>query len=239
MVKQCMYCGYQLEDAAKFCPGCGKAAAAQSEPPMLKCAYCGAELYPTSKFCPKCGKKAGNAQRQNQTQEQTPPASGCAHCGAQLYPTSKFCPKCGKAVLRTAPLEQPPTAPLPQSQPPVQVPAPPPEAKAQPKAEPKPEAPQRKSNLWLILVNALLFLTALGLLFLNIRVVPEKIKEASASSSASPIEENVVTDEIQAEYDILSSGGSLLGKDESESERIHRNDYSGITDKDKDGDGEK
>jgi len=48
VVRQCAYCGYEIETSAKFCDRCGKANAA------FLC-QCGRELGKADEFCDTCG----------------------------------------------------------------------------------------------------------------------------------------------------------------------------------------
>lgn len=60
-MKQCVDCGVQLEDDAKFCSECG------SRQPELKsfCTQCGAEMLPGAKFCIECGASLDGTPNQN------------------------------------------------------------------------------------------------------------------------------------------------------------------------------
>lgn len=72
-MKQCAYCGSEIEDSVTICPFCSASSFAK------KCTRCGAEY--NGSFCPKCGLKAGGNPKR------------CPKCGAEYQ--SNACPNCG------------------------------------------------------------------------------------------------------------------------------------------------
>ncbi|MFA7673102.1 MAG: zinc-ribbon domain-containing protein [Clostridia bacterium] len=101
---KCKQCGNELEENAKFCPGCGTStvevntgAAAENPAPAggtsdtgeMKCKKCGAVMGAGVKFCPSCGASSVDE-------------SICRNCGAKLEPGVRFCAVCG-AVVGAAP----------------------------------------------------------------------------------------------------------------------------------------
>ena len=215
MAKFCRNCGSLITDDEKFCRGCGKPIEQPAEPKFQKskCAYCGAELKATSKFCPICGKTVG-AARNTVSQVSTPKAPVCAYCAAGLKATSKFCPKCGKSLAAVQPSQMSPQ--LGNNSQHAQCPD------VYPGVTPN----RKKLNPGLVIMNSLLALLAIGLMVLIIRFVPEKIQESSAPDS--PFEENVFDEEVQADYDTLRAGKTLLGEYEEDADENmpYYNDYS-------------
>lgn len=55
-MKQCKYCGAQVEDDNLFCTNCGKPILQDNE-----CPHCGAKIYDGDVFCTSCGKEIGKA----------------------------------------------------------------------------------------------------------------------------------------------------------------------------------
>jgi RNA polymerase subunit RPABC4/transcription elongation factor Spt4/uncharacterized membrane protein len=101
---KCKQCGNELEENAKFCPGCGTStvevntgAAAENPAPAdsapasseIKCKKCGAIMGEGVKFCPACGASSVDE-------------NVCKNCGAKLEPGVRFCAVCG-AVVGAAP----------------------------------------------------------------------------------------------------------------------------------------
>ena len=59
----CLNCGRELKEGAKFCPGCGTKV--ETEAPKMKnifCSYCGTKLEADALFCSKCGKPTNSAE---------------------------------------------------------------------------------------------------------------------------------------------------------------------------------
>lgn len=100
---KCKQCGNELEENAKFCPGCGtstqeanagaaapennKAAAENAAPASseIRCKKCGAVVGAGIKFCPSCG--ASSVEE-----------NVCRNCGAKMEPGVRFCAVCGGVV---------------------------------------------------------------------------------------------------------------------------------------------
>ncbi len=52
----CASCGQPLPEGSTFCPHCGAAVSAQTQPTQYRfCPRCGAELRPGARFCARCG----------------------------------------------------------------------------------------------------------------------------------------------------------------------------------------
>ncbi len=75
----CPDCRQPLPPAARFCPGCGKAAG------NTPCSGCGQIPPPGARFCPACGKPLAIA-------------SVCSGCGVPLVAGAGFCAGCGAPV---------------------------------------------------------------------------------------------------------------------------------------------
>lgn len=86
-VRHCTHCGKQIDNNAKFCPGCGAQNDAAGDN-VKYCTECRARIPYKAMYCSNCGAQADTA------------VSGeikyCAHCGAQISMQSRFCSKCGK-----------------------------------------------------------------------------------------------------------------------------------------------
>jgi rRNA maturation endonuclease Nob1 len=122
-MERCNACGKEIPSGLKYCPYCGRLAAAEQPvpqpaqmpqsvsapmPPAIaptsapipappattkKCAGCGREINIGMKFCPYCG-TAGTLP------QQAPPAQPagtriCPGCGKEISITHEFCPSCG------------------------------------------------------------------------------------------------------------------------------------------------
>lgn len=163
-------------------------------------------------------------------------AKFCMHCGSPLTDSSyKFCPECGKPIagqqaaqaapqrIAARPSIRQTTRPAPQSgyhAPNAQRPA----------AYPGAVTKHKKARPGLGRLNALLALLAIALLILLIRFVPEKLQARSAPDS--PFEENVLEEQVRADYETLRAGGTLLGgaEEAADEETPYYNDYSWMAD---------
>ncbi len=78
-MKQCGYCGRQIDEDVKFCPYCGRqsgqATPGQAAPAAKKnCGQCGRAMPATARFCPYCGGRVGAAEaRPKQPEKPTRP----------------------------------------------------------------------------------------------------------------------------------------------------------------------
>jgi TM2 domain-containing membrane protein YozV len=111
----CSNCGGKIEDGAKFCPGCGKAASNEQVAPTVQqgvnviqqqpavshsqtptadekfCFSCGAVIKKAAEICPKCGV---NQSMRNST---TAIDVYCSSCGKSIKKEAAICPFCGVA----------------------------------------------------------------------------------------------------------------------------------------------
>jgi RNA polymerase subunit RPABC4/transcription elongation factor Spt4 len=109
----CTNCGGKIEDGAKFCPGCGKAASNEQVAPTVQqgvnviqqqpavshtqtptadekfCFSCGAVIKKAAEICPKCG--VNQSSRNNITAVDV----YCTSCGKSIKKDASVCPYCG------------------------------------------------------------------------------------------------------------------------------------------------
>lgn len=82
----CVSCGAENDPNFKFCSGCGKELASESN----SCSSCGASNDPGFKFCSECGKSL------------TAVVGECGSCGIVNDPGFKFCSGCGSQLEASA-----------------------------------------------------------------------------------------------------------------------------------------
>ena len=92
-VKQCPYCGADMEPGAQFCGSCGRAMAhetAAAPANTVTCPSCGAQVAEGAKFCKVCGNPM--------TPPPAPESFVCPNCGAAYTEKPAFCAKCGQKL---------------------------------------------------------------------------------------------------------------------------------------------
>ena len=88
----CINCGNQLTDGAKFCPRCGQQSVLQTEAlNEIICPKCGKILHANAAFCNFCGHNLKG-------DPVSPNTKVCPKCGAVLKADAVFCGKCGSSL---------------------------------------------------------------------------------------------------------------------------------------------
>lgn len=83
-MKNCIQCGNELNDHAKFCAKCGTKQPEEEQKRF--CEQCGAELTPDAKFCPSCAASVGGSAHQVQQSQQ----SYSTHTGNSYQPQQPY-----------------------------------------------------------------------------------------------------------------------------------------------------
>ncbi len=87
-MKQCPYCGAQVNDDCLFCTECGRPI-----PQGDVCPHCGASVNESDVFCQSCGKRVDEKPSMDvsdTTQKK------CPYCGASVNDGDVFCENCGR-----------------------------------------------------------------------------------------------------------------------------------------------